>query len=53
MFQLKKQNKIPEDGVLSDMEMESLSEKKFRVMIIKMIKELRKSWLVIKLLNNK
>lgn len=42
MFQLKKQNKIPEDGVLSDMEMESLSEKKFRVMIIKMIKELRR-----------
>ena len=42
MFQLKKQNKIPEDGVLSDVEMESLSEKKFRVMIIKMIKEFRR-----------
>ena len=42
MFQLKKQNKIPEDGVLSDMEMENLSEKKFRVMIIKMIKEFRR-----------
>ena len=42
MFQLKEQSKIPEDRVLSDMEMENPPEKKFRVMIIKMIKGFRK-----------
>ena len=42
IFQLKEQSKIPEDRVLSDMEMENPPEKKFRVMIIKMIKGFRK-----------
>jgi len=43
---------MPEEK-LSEVEIGNPPKKQFRVMIIKMIKELRKSWLVIKLLNNK
>ena len=40
MFQMKKQDKIPEE--LSEMETGSLPEKEFKVMSLKMIKELKK-----------
>ena len=39
MFQTKEQDKTPEEG-LSEVEIDNLPEKEFRVMIIKMIKEL-------------
>ena len=39
MFQMKEQDKTPEE--LSDMEIGNLPKKEFRVMIVKMIKELR------------
>lgn len=41
MFQKKEQDKTPEEK-LSEAEMGNLHEKKFKVMIIKMIKELRR-----------
>ena len=40
MFQTKEQDKIPEQ--LSEVETGNLPEKEFRVMIVKMIQELRK-----------
>ena len=43
---------MPEEK-LSEVEIGNPRKEQFRVMIIKMIKELRKSWLVIMLLNNK
>ena len=43
---------MPEEK-LSEVEIGNPPKKQFRVLIIKMIKELRKSWLVIMLLNNK
>ena len=52
VFQMNEQDKATEKE-LSEEELGNLPWKVFRVMIIKMIKELRKSWLVIKLLNNK
>ena len=39
MFQMKEQDKTPEEE-LSEVEIDNLPEKEFRVMIIKMIKEL-------------
>ena len=41
MFQMKEQDKTPEDE-LSEVETGNLSEKEFRVILIKMIKELKK-----------
>ena len=41
MFQMKEQDKTPEEE-LSDMEIGNLPEKEFRVINVKMIKELRK-----------
>ena len=41
MFQMKEQHKTPEEQ-LSDMEIGNLTEKEFRVMIARMIQELRK-----------
>ena len=41
MFQAKEQDKIPKEQ-LSEMEISNLPKKEFRVMIIKMIQELRK-----------
>ena len=40
MFQMKEQDKTPEE--LSEVEIGNLPEKEFRVMIVKMINELRK-----------
>ena len=40
MFQIKDQDKTPEE--LSKMEISNLPEKEFRVMIVKMIKELKR-----------
>ena len=42
MFQTKEQDKTPEEH-LSDVEIDNVPEKEFRVMIIKMIQELRKT----------
>ena len=41
MFQMKEQDKTPEEQ-LSDVEVGNLPEKEFRVVIVKMIQELRK-----------
>ena len=41
MYQTKEQDKTPEEQ-LSEMEIANLPEKEFRVMIVKMIQELRK-----------
>ena len=41
MFQMKEQDKTPEEQ-LSDMEIGNVPKKEFRVMIVKMIQELRK-----------
>ena len=41
MFQVKEQNKTPEEE-LSEVEIGNLPKKEFRVMIVKMIKDLRK-----------
>ena len=41
MFQMKERDKILEEG-LSDMEISSLPEKDFKVMIVKMIQKLRR-----------
>ena len=41
MFQMKKQNKTPEEE-LNEVEIGNISNKKFNVMIVKMFKELRR-----------
>ena len=41
MFQMKEQDKTPEEE-LSEMEIGNLSEKEFRVMTVKVIKEFRR-----------
>ena len=41
MFQMKEQDKMPEEKV-SEVETDNLPKKEFRVVIIKMIKELRR-----------
>ena len=42
MFQTKEQDKTPEE--FNEVETDNLLEKEFRVVIIKMIKELRRIW---------
>ena len=41
MYQMKKQDKIPEKQ-LNEVEISNLPEKEFRIMIVKMIQDLRK-----------
>ena len=42
MYQMKKQDKIPEKQ-LNEVEISNLPEKEFRIMILKMIQDLRKT----------
>ena len=43
MYQVKEQDKTPEEQ-LTELEIGNLSEKDFRVMIVKMIQDLEKDW---------
>ena len=43
MYQVKEQDKTPEEQ-LTELEIGNLSEKEFRVMIVKMIQDLEKDW---------
>lgn len=43
MFQVKEQDKNPQEQ-LNKVEIGNLSEKEFRLMILKMIQDLRKEW---------
>lgn len=45
MFQIKEQNKTPEAN-LNEMEINNLSDKKFKVMVIKILTYLGKEWII-------
>ena len=42
MYQMKEQDKIPEKKNLSEVEIGNLPEREFRIMMVKMIQDLRK-----------